>query len=70
MNQNNQKSDQPSPSVKGEKPLAYTRHQAAALLSISVVSIDRLIARGRLKVCRALRRPLIPASELDRLLQT
>jgi len=48
--------------------LAFTRQQAAALLSISVVSLDRLVRRGLLKPSRALRRPLFTPKEIERFL--
>ena len=51
----------PSPEKVG-----YNRHAAAEMLSISVESLDRLVARGLLKPSRALRRPLFSRGELER----
>ena len=48
--------------------LAHTRHEAARMLGISANSLDRLVARGLLRPCRALRRPLFPLTELQRFL--
>ena len=48
--------------------LAHTRHEAARMLGISANSLDRLVARGLLRPCRALRRPIFPLTELQRFL--
>jgi hypothetical protein len=50
------------------KRLAYTRVEAAKLLGVSPISIDRLAARGVLRPSRALRRPLYREDELLRFL--
>lgn len=49
------------------QPLLYTKRDAAALLSLSLRTIDNLIWRKDLKTKRIGRRVLIPATELKRL---
>jgi excisionase family DNA binding protein len=50
--------------------LAYSIHEAADLLGVDYLSVYRLIQRGKLRACRALRgKLLIPRSELLRLLK-
>ena len=49
-------------------PLALTRGEAAKLLSISTVTLDRLCKRGLLRPSRALRKPLFTLDELKRFL--
>ena len=46
--------------------LALSRHEAAATLGISAVSIDRLVKRGLLRPSMAFRRPLFPIWEIER----
>ncbi|HXT13783.1 MAG TPA: helix-turn-helix domain-containing protein [Candidatus Angelobacter sp.] len=59
---------QPFP-VSGER-LAYSVEEAAALLGVNYFSVYRLIQRGKLKVCRALRgKLLVPREELLKLLK-
>ena len=48
--------------------LALNRKQAAVALGISVVTVDRLVARGFLRPSRACRRPLFSVRELERFL--
>ena len=51
--------------------LAYSIQEAADMLGANYFSIYRLIQRGKLKVCRALRgKLLVPRTELLKLLQT
>ena len=51
--------------------LAYSIQEAADLLGVNYFSVYRLVQRGKLKVCRALRgKLLVPRSELHRLLKT
>lgn len=51
--------------------LAYSIQEAADMLGVNYFSIYRLIQRGKLKVCRALRgKLLVPRTELLKLLQT
>ena len=63
--------------IKVEEPppkterLAYSVQEAAEMLGVNYFSIYRLIQRGKLKVCRALRgKLLVPRSELLKLLKT
>ncbi len=44
----------------------YDIHEAAESLSVSTMSIRRLVGRGLLKPNRALGKLLFPATELDR----
>src|SRR2546428_8613870 len=51
--------------------LAYSIEEAAAMLGVHYFSIYRLIQRGKLKACRALRgKLLVPRTELLKLLKT
>jgi excisionase family DNA binding protein len=51
--------------------LAYSIQEAATLLGVNYFSVYRLIQRGKLKVCRALRgKLLVPRIELLKLLAT
>jgi excisionase family DNA binding protein len=53
----------------GATRLAYTKAEAAALLGISMPTLDRLVRRGLLKPSRALRRPLFSRRQLERFLE-
>lgn len=64
-----------APKVTGPQPtterLAYSVQEAADLLGVNYFSVYRLIQRGKLKACRALRgKLLVPRSELLKLLKT
>jgi hypothetical protein len=48
--------------------LAYSRTETAALLGLAPITVDRLTKRGLLKACRATRRPLYSAVEIERFL--
>ena len=61
-------SDKPEHKPTVEK-LAYSIEEAAAALGISYISVFRLLKRGKLKSCRALRHHMIPKSELMRFLK-
>ena len=51
--------------------LAYSVQEAAHLLGVNYFSVYRLVQRGKLRVCRALRgKLLVPRSELLKLLKT
>ena len=51
--------------------LAYSVQEAADMLGVHYFSIYRLIQRGKLKTCRALRgKLLVPRAELLKLLET
>jgi excisionase family DNA binding protein len=57
-------------SVEPER-LAYSVHEAADLLGVDYFSVYRLIQRGKLRACRALRgKLLVPRTELIRLLKS
>ena len=50
--------------------LAYSIQETADLLGVNYFSVYRLIQRGKLKACRALRgKLLVPRSELLKLLK-
>ena len=57
---------------EGTKPalpkLAFSMQESADALGVSYISVHRLLKRGLLKSSTALRRKLIPASELARFL--
>ena len=56
--------------VNEPERLAYSVHEAANLLGVDYFSVYRLIQRGKLRACRALRgKLLVPRSELLRLLK-
>lgn len=46
--------------------LLFNRKEAAALLSMSTVTLDRLVEQGLIRPNRATRRPLFTVSELTR----
>jgi hypothetical protein len=52
-----------------EAALALSRKNAAAVLAISTVTLDRLVARGLIHATRACRRPLFSTKELERFLE-
>ena len=61
-----------APEAPAEQPerLAYSLREAADLLGVDYFSVYRLIQRGKLRACRALRgKLLVPRSELLRLLK-
>jgi excisionase family DNA binding protein len=59
----------PAPTADRER-LAYSVREAADLLGVNYFSVYRLIQRGKLRVCRALRgKLLVPRTELLRLLK-
>jgi len=49
--------------------LALTRVEAADALDVSPATLDRLVKRGLLQPCRALRRPLFSIAEIERFLR-
>ena len=60
----------PHASVPEQERLAYSVQEAADLLGVDYFSVYRLIQRGKLRACRALRgKLLVPRSELMRLLK-
>ena len=53
-----------------QERLAYSVKEAADLLGVDYFSVYRLIQRGKLRACRALRgKLLVPRTELLRLLK-
>ncbi len=65
----------PENEIQTTKPpierLAYSVQEAAEMLGVHYFSVYRLIQRGKLKTCRALRgKLLVPRTELLKLLQT
>lgn len=48
--------------------LALSRTEAADVLGVSAITIDRLVKRGLLKPSRATRRPLFAVWEIERFL--
>jgi len=54
---------------QGTAKLALSRREAADVLGISAISLDRLVKRGLLRPSRATRRPLFPIWELERFLR-
>lgn len=49
--------------------LAYGRAEAAEILGVKPITVDRLAKRGLLRPSRATRRPLYPHWELERFLR-
>ena len=49
--------------------LAYSLKETAAMLGICEKSVRRLIYRGLIRPCRALRHILIPRTEIERFLR-
>ncbi len=61
--------EQPNPPPP--ERLAYSIQEAADMLGVNYFSVYRLIQRGKLKPCRALRgKLLVPRTELLKLLTT
>lgn len=57
--------------IEREDRLAYSMNEAADLLGIDYLSVYRLVQRGKLKACRALRgKFLITRAELNRFLNS
>lgn len=52
------------------QPLLYSRKEAAHLLSISLRSVDYMIAAGKLRTRKIGTRILIPASAVHRMAET
>jgi len=48
--------------------IAYSRREAAAVLGISLPTLDRLAERGLIRPSRACRRPIYSHKELERFL--
>ncbi len=54
---------------KSLSKLAYSMRETADLLSVSYVTVHRLLKRGLLKSSGALRHKIIPRSEIERFLK-
>ena len=52
------------------EPLLYTRQATATLLSVSIRSVDYMIASGKLKHRRIGSRVLVPAEHVRKLAET
>jgi excisionase family DNA binding protein len=50
--------------------LAFSIHETAKILGLSYITVYRLIQRGLLKSSSALRKKLIPLTEIERFLRT
>ena len=62
---------QEKPTTPPPERLAYSIQEAADMLGVNYFSVYRLIQRGKLKPCRALRgKLLVPRTELLKLLAT
>jgi excisionase family DNA binding protein len=62
--------DQTSDNASQSLPrLAYTMKETAEILGVSYITVHRLLKRGLLKSCSALRHKLIPMSEIQRFLR-
>jgi excisionase family DNA binding protein len=69
MDTPNSLQNQPLPQPQTER-LAYSLKETAQMLGVDYFSVYRLIQRGKLRPCRALRgKLLVPRSELIRLLK-
>ena len=63
-------SSPPAASTPEPERLAYSIQESADLLGVDYFSVYRLIQRGKLRACRALRgKLLVPRTELLRLLK-
>jgi excisionase family DNA binding protein len=49
--------------------LAYTMAETAKILGVSYITVHRLLKRGLLHSCSALRHKLIPGTEIERFLK-
>jgi len=71
METENEEPQTATPTAPQAERLAYSVQEAADMLGVHYFSIYRLIQRGKLKTCRALRgKLLVPRTELLKLLQT
>jgi predicted site-specific integrase-resolvase len=50
--------------------LAYSMREAAEIIGVSYMTMHRLLQRGLLKSCSALRTKVIPYSEIQRFLSS
>ena len=59
----------PAKATNSRPRLSYGRIEAAEILGVKPITIDRLAKRGLLRPSRATRRPLYPLWELERFLR-
>jgi excisionase family DNA binding protein len=64
-----QTSDSKKPSTEVLPRLAYTMRETAEILGVSYITVHRLIKRGKLRACDALRNKVIPLVEIERFLR-
>lgn len=65
------KAETESPAPPQNERLAYSLHETAEMLGVDYFSVYRLVQRGKLKACRALRgKFLISRTELLKLLKS
>jgi hypothetical protein len=57
------------PDKPENKRLAYTMRETAEILGVSYITVHRLVKRGLLRNSKALRKIIIPAVEIERLLR-
>ena len=55
--------------AENNKRLVYTMQETADILGVHYITVHRLIQRGLLKCSKALRKKLIPATEIERFLK-
>ena len=63
------KEEASEPGMLNHGRLAYSMKEAAVALGVSYTSVWRLVKRGKLRCCSALRNKLIPHFELERFLR-
>jgi len=56
-------------SPNGLPRLAYTMRETAEILGVSYITVHRLLKRGKLRACDALRNKVIPRTEIERFLR-
>lgn len=60
---------QPAVGTSPELPrMAYSIDETAAILGLSVTTIRRLVARGRLRTIPGIRHRIIPRAQIEKLL--
>jgi hypothetical protein len=59
----------PESPINNRPRLSYSRVEAAEILGVKPITVDRLAKRGLLRPSRATRRPLYPLWELERFLR-
>ena len=69
MNQNRNKTIEEAALAAPMLKRGFKINEAAAYLGVKPVTVRRLIDRGLLRPCRALRTPIIPKEQMDALLE-